>query len=320
MRDDIIYTRLMVSLDARRNSLLDENELAVCNRILLREIQKRKWYHKIKICEEIVTPGFEWDALWDNTRAVRSAIDYQGKSVLDLGSWDGLWAFEAEALGASLVVATDCNSSWRSPIYFGLENFLLVREAVFSNVIPLWNVAPNQLTERLSVVTNNHPAVAEGFDIVHHLGLLYHLRDPFYSLSQARAVLKDGGTLLLEAGVHTGTGEVMHLNSKGSKYYHDYTTWWLPTVECCMEMLRMTFFEVISHKMIPSKEATSRVSILAKAVPPDNSSQEKTMVNQYILDSSFDQGFGEFMLKRIPCADLDSADIKKYYGRPSSKK
>jgi len=310
----------MISLDAKRNSLLDKNELAVCNKILAREIPKRKWYHKMKICDEIITPGFDWEALWDNTRAVRSAIDYRGKSVLDLGSWDGLWAFEAEALGASLVVATDCNSSWRSPIFHGIENFMLIREAIFSTVIPLWNVAPNQLTERLNVVTNNNPAVAGGFDIVHHLGLLYHLRDPFYSLSQARAVLKDGGTLLLETGVHTGSGEVMHLNSKGSKYYPDFTTWWLPTVDCCIEMLRMSFFEVVSHQMIPTQEATSRVSIVAKAVPPDNSSQEKALVNQYILDSSFDHGFGEAMLNRIPHAELDSAGVRNYYKKSSAKR
>jgi len=307
------YTVAMLSLDAKRKQLLDKSEISVCDKILRREIPKRKWYHKIKISDDITTPGFDWDAMWDNTRAVRSAIDYQGKSVLDLASWDGLWAFEAEALGASFVVATDCNFHWRSPIHYGFENLLLVREALFSKIVPFWNVSPNDLTESLKVVLNSNPLVAEGFDIVQHLGLLYHLRDPFYSLSQARAVLKDGGTLLFESGVHTGSGEVMHLNSKGSKYYPDYTTWWLPTVDCCLEMLRMTYFEVVSHKMLPSRDATSRVSIIAKAVPPDVSTEEKIMVNQYTLDSGFDHGFGEFLLKRVPYAKLGSSEVKKYY-------
>jgi len=310
----------MISLDAKRNTLLDKNERAICNRILQREILKRKWYHKIKICDEIVTPGFDWEPMWNNTRDVRSVINYKGKSVLDLGSWDGLWAFEAEALGASIVVATDCNSAWSSPIYFGFENFSLIREAVFSKIIPLWNVAPNQLTERLNVVMNNNPELKDGFDVVHHLGLLYHLRDPLYSLSQARAVLKDGGTLLFETGVHTGSGEVMHLNSSGTKYYADYTTTWLPTVDCCLEMMKLSFFEVISHKMLPSETATSRVSIVAKAVPPDNSTQEKIMVNRYLLDSTFDHGFGEAMLKRVPYTKMDATGVKDYHDRPFKKK
>ncbi|WP_353936474.1 DUF1698 domain-containing protein [uncultured Brevibacillus sp.] len=36
------------------------------------------------------------------------------------------------------------------------------------------------------------------FDIVQHTGLLYHVRDPLWTISQARSVVKTGGHLLIE--------------------------------------------------------------------------------------------------------------------------
>ena len=33
------------------------------------------WYHKIDLGNGIVTPGFDYDPLWDNVRSVRNGID-----------------------------------------------------------------------------------------------------------------------------------------------------------------------------------------------------------------------------------------------------
>ena len=107
----------------------------------------------------VVTPGFPWEAFWNNTRKVRDAIDYRDKSVLDLGSWDGMWAFEAEMLGAALTVATDCMNYWQIPWHHGMNNLLLVREAIFSEVIPLWNVPPSDIRARLDYVIYSHPPI-----------------------------------------------------------------------------------------------------------------------------------------------------------------
>ena len=74
------------------------------------------------------------------------------KAVLDLASWDGMWAFEAEMLGAGLSGGD-----------------LLVRSAIWSQVVPLLNVAATQLRDRLSGILYSHG----GFDVVRHLGLLY---------------------------------------------------------------------------------------------------------------------------------------------------
>ncbi len=64
----------------------------------VRIAQFRMWYHKIDLGNGVVTPGRDYDTIWDNIRASRSHINYNDKTVLDLGSWDGMWAFEAEQL------------------------------------------------------------------------------------------------------------------------------------------------------------------------------------------------------------------------------
>ena len=202
------------------------------------------WYHKIRLSPNIVTPGFDLDELWEHTRRVRNHIDYTGKRVLDIASFDGLFAFEAEQLGASLVVATDC-------LYRSFSNFLFCRELFGSRVVPYFNISPYNLTNRLDVfLDENYDEERPNerrFDIVQHLGLLYHLRDPMYSLSQARSLLAEGGSLLVETDVVLDTDEAFLLFNgmpNSVRVRDNYTVWWAPTRECLFEMLESTMFEV----------------------------------------------------------------------------
>ncbi len=77
-------------------------------------------------------PASTGENVWSNARQVRNTVDYRDKAVLDLASWDGLWAFEAEALGAAMVVATDCVNTWHTSAHQGMNNLILVRETLFS--------------------------------------------------------------------------------------------------------------------------------------------------------------------------------------------
>jgi tRNA (mo5U34)-methyltransferase len=210
------------------------------------------WYHKIDLGNGIITPGFDYDPLWDNIRKVREGIDYKNKVVLDIASFDGLWAFEAEREGAKTVVATDC-------LYRTFKNFMFCRDILRSNVTPYYNVSPYNLAERLDVFFQenfeNEKQYDRTFDIVQHLGLLYHLRDPLLSLSQARSCIKLDGTLLIETNVVLGTDESFMLNN-GIPFTHrvsdNFTVWWIPTVNCLKEMLLSSLF-------LPNNESISIV-------------------------------------------------------------
>jgi tRNA (mo5U34)-methyltransferase len=218
------------------------------------------WYHKIELLPDLVTPGFDLEPLWDNLRSVRACIDYKNKSVLDIAAFDGMFTFEAEKLGASSVIATDC-------MYKSFENFLFCREVLKSNALPYFNVSPYNLTERLDVYFQEHYDGAKDdrrFDIVQHLGLLYHLRDPMLSLLQARSVLKPDGILLIETDVILENDDpVMVFNGlpHNARIRDNYSVWWAPTKKCLFEMLQASLFEVVEESYsefqfdVPAKDA-----------------------------------------------------------------
>jgi len=72
---------------------------------LRREVASIKWYHNIDLGHGIVTPGI------DNTPKKLGRLHFperlDGKTVLDIGAWDGFFSFEAERRGAARVLATD---------------------------------------------------------------------------------------------------------------------------------------------------------------------------------------------------------------------
>src|SRR5690242_21863414 len=69
------------------------------------EIEAHQWYHTMELAPGIETPG------WHDTRPVVSQVPFpaslEGKRCLDVGTFDGFWAFEMERRGAAEVVAID---------------------------------------------------------------------------------------------------------------------------------------------------------------------------------------------------------------------
>jgi len=238
-------------------------------RALQQAVARLTWYHKIDL-GGVITPGRNYDFTWAGIRRTRNHIPYAGKHVLDLASWDGMWAFEAEALGAASVVATDVLPT-------ALPNFLLCRDALGSAVVPYYNVTPYQLSQSLAVerIPEGDPFHPRRFDIVQHLGLLYHLRDPLLSLSQARSMLDTGGHLLLEtAAIPDMTQSYMTFNPQEDdryRYYEDASTWWIPTALCLREMLHTTHFRVVqgTETMFQEHPIVARMALVAEAIAPD---------------------------------------------------
>ena len=299
-----------MELYTKRHGRLSAAELVVADRSLSDEIGRRRWYHIMDLGNGIVTPGRrDFTPLWDNIRSARDHLDYQGKAVLDLGSWDGMWAFEAEALGASLVVATDCQNGRHGPWYDGDRNVLLLREALYSDVIPFWNVSPSSLKPKLDGIMYSHQELRGGFDIVQHLGVLYHLPNPLLSLAQCRSVLKEGGTLLLETAFWDSNVSAMRFNKTADLFYKDYTTWWAPTPQCLRDMLAACWFEVIDASIGQFRGSHGdihRVSLLARALPVRDG-----LESHYLFDPSFDNGFvtGVVAAPRPPTVEeMESAD------------
>src|SRR5215475_7754739 len=82
-----------------------ENTFGMDNGELTSEISKISWFHTFNFGNGIVTSGR--DNSYKRLKTLHLPETLSGMSVLDIGSWDGFFAFEAERRGASRVLATD---------------------------------------------------------------------------------------------------------------------------------------------------------------------------------------------------------------------
>ena len=237
---------------------------------VIEKMNTMKWYHKIDLGNGIITPGRAYEKMWESTSCVMNKINYEEKAVLDLGSLDGYWAFEAEKRGASKIVSTDAR-------FEGYENLLFARSVLNSNVIPLCNVPVQDLENRLNIVGFDHK-----FDIVQHFGLLYHLRDPMLSLSQARKVLSDDGILILEtAFIEDDENSYMAFSGLDDNFhFYGISDTWAPSKLCLREMLIRSCLEPIQEddwsvtnqgkiSFCGNMLNLSRITMIAKALPAE---------------------------------------------------
>ncbi len=139
------------------------------------EVNSRTWFHTIDLGDGVLTPGQKDTP--SEIRHFRIPDDLTGKTVLDIGAYDGFYSFEAERRGAARVVAAD-HWSWTWPGSDARRNFDLAREVLGSHVEPV-DVRVEELTA---------DRVGGTFDVVLFLGVLYHAPDPIGYLRNVRSV------------------------------------------------------------------------------------------------------------------------------------
>jgi tRNA (mo5U34)-methyltransferase len=198
---------------------------------LIRLAAKLKWVHQIDLGNGFVTPG-QWPRHPQILKPF-GELEFRGKKVLDVGCWDGLYAFEAEQRGASEVYATDLLS--QRP-FADHPTFAVARAALKSRVkyFPQTSVYD---VEQLGV---------RDFDIVLFSGVYYHLKDPLRALAMLRRVVKDGAQIFVEGAVlnEPGCYVVFHYRTP---YAKDYSNWWVPTAACLRQWVECSFFDVGSE-------------------------------------------------------------------------
>jgi tRNA (mo5U34)-methyltransferase len=198
------------------------------------EFGTRSWFHVFDFGDGLVTPGR------DVTEAKLAALelpDLTGRSVIDIGAYDGYFSFECERRGAARVVAND-EPVWVSPIEDARRNFDLVRTILESNVEPL--EVP---------VTGLNGDEHGTFDVTLFLGVLYHAPDMLAYLRAVRSVtadmlvletLVDGLDVARPAAVFYPTGT----------FPHDDSNHWGPNPACVEAMLRRVGFTRIERRSL----------------------------------------------------------------------
>jgi SAM-dependent methyltransferase len=156
------------------------------------------WYHTIEVAPGVVTPG---QVDLRSSAAKLLPADLSGKRALDVGTFDGFWAFELERRGAETVavdVETIDAAQWpplnrerlqKRAQEWGIElgrGFRIASQALGSRVQRVLCDVYDLTPER----------IGGPVDVAFAGAIMLHLRDPVRALEAIRSVLVPGGTLI----------------------------------------------------------------------------------------------------------------------------
>lgn len=191
---------------------------------LAEQVKAIDWYHTIALPGGVVTSGVNKSPLALSRLDLPASL--KGKSILDVGAWDGFYSFEAVRRGADRVLATD-SFVWRGQ--WGQHGFLLARHALGLDA---------HVEDRFIDVMELSPeTLGETFDVVLFLGVLYHLRDPITALERVASVCR--GLLVIET--ETGLNWLSYPAARlwaGVELKGDDTNWWSMNRAALVALLR----------------------------------------------------------------------------------
>jgi tRNA (mo5U34)-methyltransferase len=239
------------------------------------------WYHAIDLPGGIRTPGVSQTPPLQG----EELPDLAGRSVIDIGAFDGYYSFAAERLGASRVVALDhyawCVDFARRQAYWdecralgriphserdltdfwqadapGRAGFDLAREALASRVEP---VVGDFMTMDLGELGS--------FDVTLFLGYLYHVKEPLMGLERLRRITREVAVIETHAVAVEGYGDAnLMLFHPGDELGGDFTNWYVPTEAALHGLCRAAGFSrvttVRSHAFDGCRQVASGGSVV----------------------------------------------------------
>jgi tRNA (mo5U34)-methyltransferase len=180
------------------------------------------WFHTFALnrAEGIYTPGVARDHRY---RVSMLPGDFAGMSVLDVGTFDGFYAFLAERRGARRVVGVDNEqyrlwvaSRWGVELEGG-EGFRAIHRLLGSAV------------EYRRMDAFELDRLEERFDLVYCFGILHRVENPLGLLRVLRGRTAKGGTVLVETyGIRPEDrdGPAIRVSSPDEVYARDEFVYW----------------------------------------------------------------------------------------------
>lgn len=208
-----------------------------------------RWFHNIDLKGVKTAPDhFLGDYPSVKFDAFKHAIpaNLAGKSVLDIGCNGGFYSIEMKKRGADRVVGIDSDLDY-------------LKQARFAARVNEIDIEFRQMN------VYEVPQLAETFDVVIFMGVLYHLRHPLLALD----LLHDHVTkeLLVFQSMQRGSKSVLPVEENypfwqtdifdrddfprmhfvEHHYSGDCTNWWIPNRACVEAMLRSSGFDIADH-------------------------------------------------------------------------
>ena len=213
-----------------------DKEVSADSRPVLERVGDFDWYHTIELAPGVVTEGmFDIRPFVDRYGI---PADLTGARVIDIGTFDGFWAFEFERRGAQ-VTALDVDRvsqlDWPPRLRPAEDrprggSFRLAHEVLGSTVERVGLSVYEATPERLGT-----------FDLVFCGSVLIHLRDPMLALERM-AGLCHGRLILAE---ERSRRLAVFPFAKGAEFTGSspWSTWWRPTARTWLDMVHTAGFE-----------------------------------------------------------------------------
>jgi tRNA (mo5U34)-methyltransferase len=211
----------------------------------LDEVAEREWYHTLELAPGVETPGY-----FDH-RSILAKLpipaSLAGERCLDIGTFDGFWAFEMERRGADEVIAADILDplAWDWPA--GADPLAIEALERRKEAGRGFAIAARALGSKVEKVEASvyelDPSVHGEFDFVFMGSLLLHLRDPIRALERVRSVCR-GSFLTIDAVDPLLT----LLHPRRPIAFLEGTArpwWWKPNLRGYEQMVRAAGFDVV---------------------------------------------------------------------------
>ncbi len=225
---------------------------------LVQKIRDRRWFHTVDLGGGLVTEG---DSPASEVIA-RSMPDVRGKSVLDIGAWDGKYSYEAERAGTSRVVALDhyvwrLDSQARADYYVRCEQEgilpdpdMIDRGFLLDDALPGkegFDLLHEYLDSSVEAVVDDFATMDVArlgtFDVVLYFGVLYHMVDPIGSLKRLRQVTGEVAVVETAAVEVPGYEQASLVEFySGQELHADYGNWFAPSGPALLGMCRAAGF------------------------------------------------------------------------------
>lgn len=250
------------------------------------------WWHSIDLGQGVVTKGEKTPEILAQELRSLSLPDLAGRSVLDIGAYDGFYSFATERLGAQRVVALD-KYVWSIDLPRAIEQW---RACKASGTVPLpveetplwqpeqlpgkraFDTAHRAIGSRVEVVVGDFMTMdlvpLDTFDVTLFMGVLYHMRDPLGSLTRLASVTRNLAVIETHAVEipgyeHLELGQFYSSNQLNA----DSSNWWGFNVCALVGMCRAAGFSRVELVGSPAgvqgtaRRAASRIRAFVRRQP-----------------------------------------------------
>jgi tRNA (mo5U34)-methyltransferase len=220
------------------------------------------WFHSIDLGQGVVTPGIK-TAEWLQRELTNLRLPIlRGRSVLDINTWDGFYAFKAEELGAASVTALDfymwamdlgqhfqywtqCKQQGVCPKRFETMPYYKPKELPGKAG---FDVVQLVLKSRVKQVVGDFMHIDVDtlgqFDVVLYLGSLYHMENGFESLKRLARVTRELAVIETQASELPGfRSEAFVQFFEAGELNGDPSNWWAPNLRALGAMSRAAGFK-----------------------------------------------------------------------------